>query len=299
MNECPRYSGEVALLVLASKAPKVLECLAQCFSENSFRILVHLDSKVPWENYSRGRQWAENLKFIERRFEIFWGGFNMIRATEALAREALQGSETEVFILLSDDSLPVFSAPTVGRLLREQPNRIDVGISRKNPPFMRRYTEFFFLDSPATSARPIEAHDRCFEEASIDAVRRLAALRRRGKFPFSEVWGGSQWWSLGRKELEAILKELSENLWARESFEFSAIPDESAFQTLYANQVGLSGRSFTGPMFTDTTRTPSPFVFESMGTIPCIPAGKLFIRKIHEDFADSWVRQLQTGISDA
>ena len=282
-----------ALLVLACKAPKVLEVLARNFSKEPFRIFVHLDSKVSLEDYSQGRDWPGNLEFLDERFEIFWGGFNMVRATEALALRALRDSNTGIFALVSDDTLPLLPADEIHRQLLSQPNLIDVGISRRNPPFLRRFTEFFFMDSLATSARPMEVQSRSFDEASLDAVRRLALLRARGKFPFPEVWGGSQWWSLGREMLEAILDELSQNTWLRESFEFCAVPDEFAFQTLYANRAGLTARSFTGPMLTDATRDPSPFIFHSLQDFPAIPEGKLFVRKIHEASAESILRELQ------
>jgi hypothetical protein len=284
---------KAALLVLACKAPKVLEILARHFSKEPFRIFVHLDSKVPLEDYSRGREWPENLEFLDERFEIFWGGFNMVRATEALARRALREADNQAFALVSDDTLPLFPADRIHRELLSQPNRIDVGISRRNPPYLRRFTDFFFMDSPATSARPLEIQTRSFDGDSLDAIRRLAQLRERGKFPFSEVWGGSQWWSLGREMLEPILDELSQNIWLRESFEFSAVPDEFAFQTLYANRAGLAARSFTKPMLTDVTRDPSPFVFHSLQDFPAKPEGKLFVRKIHEDSAESIQRELQ------
>jgi hypothetical protein len=284
----------VALLVLACKAPKVLEIFASEFSVEPFHIYVHLDSKVSLETYSRGRKWPNNLHFLDHRFEIFWGGFNMVRATEALARRALQDSDTGVFTLVSDDSLPLLPVDEIHRQLFLQPNRIDVGISRRNPPFFRRYTEFFFMDSPATSARPMEVQSRSFDEATFDTIRRLDLLRKRGKFPFLEIWGGSQWWSLERGMLESILDELSQNIWLRESFEFCAVPDEFAFQTLYANRIGLTARSFTGPMLTDSTRHPSPFVFLSLDDFPSIPEGKLFVRKIHEDSAYSILRELQS-----
>lgn len=294
--DAPRMKA--ALLILACKAPKVLELLARHLSAEPFRFFVHLDSKVSLEEYSRGREWPENLEFLDQRFEIFWGGFNMVRATEALARRALREAGTEVFALVSDDTLPLHPADAIHRQLLSQPNRIDVGISRRNPPFFRRFTEFFFMDSPATGARPMEVQNRSFDEASLDAIRRLTLLRARGKFSFPEVWGGSQWWSLERGMLEPILDELSENTWLRESFEFCAVPDEFAFQTLYANRVGLTARSFTGPMLTDVTRDPSPFVFHSLRDFPTIPEGKLFVRKIHEDSAESILLELQARWSN-
>lgn len=51
-----------------------------------------------------------------------------------------------------------------------------------------------------------------------------------------------------------IIDDLARDDWLRESSEFSAVPDELAFQTLYANRLALTARSYTGPMLTDMPR---------------------------------------------
>jgi len=287
----------VALLVLAHAAPSVLAVTARIFDDPRFRIYVHLDRKADLDAYCGGHVWPGRLCFIEERYEIFWGGFNMVRATEALARAALADASNAVCCLISDDALPLWPCDRVHEALVAVPDRIDLGMSRRNPPFLRRYTDFFFLDSRMTSARWLEVQERCVDPAGVQALERLERLRERGKYPFPEYWNGSQWWSLGRAVLESMLGELSGNPWLRASFEFSAVPDESAFHTLYANRLGLTARSFTGPMLTDATRVPSPFVFRSLAELPSIPVGKLFLRKVDGAAGLSMMRELQNSWS--
>ena len=298
-NEASLGGGPcVALLVLAHAAPSVLAETARVFDDPRFRIYVHVDRKVGLEAYADGRAWPGRLRFIEERYEIFWGGFNMVRATEALARAALADASNAVCCLISDDALPLWPSDRVHAALLSVPDRIDLGLSRRNPPFLRRYTDFYFLDSRMTSARWLDVQERWVEPSGVEALQRLLRLRERGKYPFPEHWNGSQWWSLGRGMLEAILGELTGDPWIRESFEFSAVPDESAFHTLYANRVGLTARSFTGPMLTDATRVPSPYVFRSLAELPSIPAGKLFLRKVDGDACASLMHELQTRWSN-
>jgi hypothetical protein len=204
----------------------------------------------------------------------------MVRATEIMARTALREPTCAVCALVSDDTLPVLNPVEVYHALRAEPDRIDVGLRRRNPPFQKRYDEFFFLDAPATSARHQSVGQRTVDVRTLAALHRLEALRVRGKYRHREVWGGSQWWSLGRASLEASLTELRHNTWLRESFEFSAVPDESVFHTLHANRLGLDACSFTSPMLADMNRAPAPFVYTNAAEIPEIPPGKLFLRKI-------------------
>ena len=271
---------KIALLVLACHAPEVLEQLADIFSDDRFVIHVHLDLKRDVADYAGDRVWPANLHFLAERFEIYWGGFNMVRATEALAKEALLDAACRAVVLLSDDTLPLCPPAAIHAAIMAQPNRIDVGLRRRNPPFLRRYEEFFFMDSAATSARYQDVESRVIGDEVLDALTRLGQLREKGKYPHREVWGGSQWWSLGRETLAAAIEALAHNRWLRESFEFSAVPDESVFHTLYANRLGLEARSFTSPMLADFTRVPAPYIYSSLADIGVIPDGKFFLRKI-------------------
>ena len=289
----------IALLVLACHAAAVLEQLAALFAADRFRIFVHLDARENIHAYSQGRHWPPNLEFIPERFPVFWGGFNMVRATEIMARTALRDPTCAVCALVSDDTLPVLNPDEVYHALRAEPDRIDVGLRRRNPPFQQRYDEFFFLDAPATSARYLSIEQRTVDVRTLAALRRLEALRVRGKYRHREVWGGSQWWSLGRASLEASLAELRHNTWLRESFEFSAVPDESVFHTLHANRLGLAAHSFTSPMLADMNRTPAPFVYTNAAEIPKIPPGKLFLRKIDQAAAVDLRLALQARWSHA
>jgi hypothetical protein len=288
-----RDHERVALLVLASQCPRVLEALAHEFDSDRFRLFVHVDRKVDIDAYCAGRSWPQNLVFLDDRHEVFWGGFSMVRATETLARRALACSDNAVMALVSDDTLPLVHPDRIHAELCARPDRIDVGLSRRNPPFLRRYTDWYFLDSGATTARAVDVGQRRFDEGALDAVTRMARLRSRGKYPLPEVWGGSQWWSLGRDVLASILDELSGNLWLRESFEFAAVPDEQAIQTLYALRRGLTSRSFTSPMFADLSGQPAPAVFGEDATIPACPDGKLFIRKVADGAADAAMSQIR------
>jgi hypothetical protein len=288
-----RPNGKVALLVMACNAPHCLQVLSSELDGEMFDIFVHLDRKVDLSSYMQGQAFSQKIKFIEERYDIYWGGFNMIRATEALAREALSISSIDVLVLISDDTLPLVDSTILQREIIAQPNRIDLGLSRKNPPFLQRYTHWYLFDSNPTSARSLEPHNRFFDSEAMDKFHRFERARERGKYVFSEIWGGAQWWILHRMTVEPVLFELASNNWIRESFEFSAVPDELAIHTIYATQQKFTHRSFTGPMFTDVMRQPSPFVFGKHDDVPHRPDGKLFIRKIRDEHASDFMGKIR------
>lgn len=287
----------VALLVLAHCAPLGLETLSKVFDDDRFCIYVHLDLKVDRSSYEFGRRWNSRTRFVDERYEIFWGGFNMVRATEALIRLALADETIGTCVLLSDDSLPLSPPSEIFQELIKEPNRIDVGMYRRNPTFLKRYTCYFYLDSHATSARPLDVGSRQVDGIALEAWSRLILLRQRGKYPIDEVWGGSQWWSMSRAMLQTILEELSCNVWLRESLEFSAVPDEIAFQTLYAQFKNLKARSFSSLMLTDMGRQPCPYIFSQARELPASPPGKLFVRKIANIMAPNVMEEISASWS--
>lgn len=89
----------------------------------------------------------------------------------ALARDALRHPRTAACVLVSDDTLPMLSPARIHAEISARPDRIDVGLAKRNPRFLRRYTDWFFMDSPATSARPLAV-----EECGIECVASLARL---------------------------------------------------------------------------------------------------------------------------
>ena len=283
----------VAVLVLAYQAPSVLEQLTRLLNGDRFTVFVHLDGKACIDAYRGNRAWPGNVHFITERLEVYWGGYNMVRATVSLVEHALCDASHHVVALVSDDTLPWLPPGRLHAELLAKPNRIDLGMAWRNPPFLKRYEEYFHFDADATAARPMEVHRRAVSERALAALQRLDQLRRRGKYPLDRLWSGSQWWSFSRSMLGHMLADLHGNPWLRESFEFSAVPDEMVFHTLYARRMGLKWRSVTGPMHTDFSRDPAPFVFTAAEQIADVPDGRLFVRKV----ADGAAAQVAEGLA--
>jgi hypothetical protein len=285
---------KVALLVLGSSCPEVFREMVALFASHSdFNIYLHLDSRVDGDVYLRScAEFLERVVLVSPSLPIYWGGFRMVVATELLANRALQDDANQIFCLLSDDSLPLYPPSILRDRLSDQPARIDLSLTSRNPTHLQRYTDYYCFDSDATTPRSLPAESRLICPEFSSAVMRLESLRRTGKYPFPAIWSGSQWWCFDRSTLESILDPLSSNTWIRESFEFSAVPDELVFHTLYANSNRFAIRSLTGPMHTDFTRDPAPYVYTSIEQSFPIREDKLFIRKISDGSASLIMNQL-------
>lgn len=285
----------ISFLVLAYGAPSVLAAFVAQFKGHPVSFYVHVDAKADAAAYRTAFAGLHaSVFFVEDRLPIYWGGFNMIRATEILAKQALQDSATKVFSLVSDDALPLWSSDRCVRELLRQPNRFDAHPLAPTAAVRRRYEEFYYLDSPATSARwfPIEA--RVLSKVDEAALSRLALRRNEGKVAMAGLRAGSQWWSLERNVMQELLNILASDSALRESFEFSAIPDEMLFQTLAHGALGGSGY-ICGPMHVDFSREPKPFAFTGLpeGFVPL--REKLFIRKVMAGAAAEMSSSIASG----
>ncbi|WP_112661585.1 beta-1,6-N-acetylglucosaminyltransferase [Microvirga flavescens] len=275
----------IAILVLANAQVGSLRKFAREFDPERYRFYVHLDARRDMAAYLGDEPMPEHVRFVENRLPIFWGGFNMIRATEILANEALKDEAHFAFSLVSDDSFPLLADRKLYEAISTQPLRIDTWAIGPEHAHYPRYSRFFDFDCAHGSPRYLAVEERYIQLSDFDRYERLRRLMERGKSQLS-IYAGSQWWTLPRDILQECLACLHDDANLRESFEFSAIPDEIVFQTLTRRLVEAD-RAIPGTgMVYDFARDPKPFVFSRIDELkPDLINGRLFIRKVVPDDA--------------
>ena len=249
----------VAVLVMAWREPEVLSLVAPVYRQAGFDIFVHLDAKTPLVSYLRALAGeAQHCRFLDRRIGVFWGGFSMVEAALELLRTAFATGRYSNFLLVSDDTLPVVPLRHLGEWLNLRLDRISARPVADDEPFSQRYRQFFMLDHPATSLRGRPIETSFLDDAFFAGLGRLERLRAGGKAKIPLHYG-SQWWCLTAETAATVLALHRERHDLRESFEFSAVPDEMYIQTLVANygKNKISG----GPVYVDWSREPKPYVF--------------------------------------
>lgn len=270
----------IAIAVLAYSAPKTLAFSAKTFHESGMKVFVHLDKKMDLDAYitEMGGS-ADHCEFINNRKDVFWSGFNMIEATIELISAALSVEDISRIALVSDDSVPCRRMGEIVSELSMDAERISMRKLTPQDPFFERYRGFFFFDHKATSlkGRPIETSQIDLEVLSN--VLAANALMVRGK-KVVDVYYGSQWWCITRSCAEIVVQTHQQDTHLRESFKFSAVPDESYIQTIIGNYA-LGRRVFGSPMLVDWSREPRPFIFSSADSVrPYIRDHHSFVRKV-------------------
>lgn len=273
----------VAMLVLAYNEPNVLTSHMKHLEAEAFKFFVHVDRKRNLSDF-QDVCLDSRVHFIEDREDIFWGGFNMIRATIKLAKEALTTTDAEHFCLVSDDSFPLLAAKSLYRRIVNSNDIIQCYAAKKADLQYKRYENYYHFDSVHASARHVQAEGRSITAGDLESYSKIQSLMLRGKRP-ALIYGGSQWWVLSRDSLIRCLDLFESDEWLAESFAFSAIPDEMLFQTLYCETQRRLNSTFEprtqSSVYADFRRVPKPFVYDNIGDVNVAEIGKhLFLRKV-------------------
>ena len=263
----------LALLVLANSAPESCAELARDARSADFDVFVHVDAKADLAQFQAamgtevdGVHWLTSAS----RHSIHWGGFSMIEATGALVKSAMERHDYHSLSLVSDDTAFLVRPETARSMLLAQPNRIDDHAIDPASTRGRRYAELYALDLAFSAVRQRDVEDRAIDLKALDTmyadVKKLAEL---GKVAL-DLRGGAQWWSLQGSRALSYVERLELDNHLRLSFQYSAVPYDSFFQTMAAADGLVEGGSQNltpSPMLFDFTRNPRPYVYREVGEV--------------------------------
>jgi len=276
-KEPVRRQASAACLILAHRAPQVLCRAAILYLNAGWDLFIHLDKKDDFSAYER--QLGEirpHCNFIDDRVEVFWGGFTMIKAQINLINAAMSTGGYERYILLTDDTFPVKSPRMLSKVFHPQYDYITTQLQTSGT-FFDRYNRFFLNDYAPTQMRGRNQDNTFIEDDFLEAIYRLAILKRKGKQKIP-LYFGSQFWSLTTSTITKILEIIRSDDYLVQSFEFSALPDELMFQTIVGNYI--SSPRENGPVYADFSVSPGPRIFRNISDLQAIPEYTNFIRKI-------------------
>ncbi len=277
-----------ALLILGHREPQVLREAVPVYLAAGFDIYLHVDAKTDLGEYSLllGDA-ASACRIITDRISIFWGGYSMVEAELALVHTAMKTAHYDRFTLVSDDSFPLMSGAVLQAYLQNSYDRVSIRKLTPNDNFMSRYTNYFYLDHPASALRGRPIETARIDEQFLYHMRKIEDLRKTGKKQIG-VYYGSQWWSLSRGSMDIILNQMASDPHLMESFRYSAVPDELLFPTLIGNFIPHS--NFRGSlMFVDWSKDPKPYVFKNYEEVKSIGSTHAFARKFTSNMPNSYL----------
>jgi hypothetical protein len=274
----------LACLVLGYGAATVLAKSAPILVEAGFDLYLHVDKKVDIKTYVEELGNAAHLcNILKDRIEIFWGGFSMVRAEILLIEKARAQVDYDKYLLISDDTFPVFPASHLARLFESSDDQITIRTQGPESHFYQRYHGLFCYDHRATTVRTPPASHPLLPIREIDADLEVALsdisfLRRAGKKNIV-VFHGPQFCALSRNTVALIIRTAENDIHFVKSFEYSALPDEMFFHSIIGNY-GEKEFAETAPVYSDFSGG-GPRVVHSFDKIPRdLNPPHAFIRKI-------------------
>jgi hypothetical protein len=283
-----------------------VELLARYFAPVGADIWLHVDAATDAADYQALAARTANVHLVTPRLRCWWGGFNGVVAVLGAAEAAFQKKRYDRFLYLTEDSVPLLRLRELQDRLAEHVEYIESTCT--NPPpgssypletqhllneVQARYEGFYCYDCDAMNFRHRDYNEWIVSPAMEVQIARLAKLRARGKALLPALWTGPAYWALSAGAIEELLAQHRNNEHLRQSFEFSAIPEEQYYHTILANS---PRRRDKAPfMRMDFTREPRPFVYRTADELAELKEyPHLFARKVdfHSEAVVRFVEQL-------
>jgi len=112
---------KIAFLNLCHTEPAIVKRVAAKLTEHEdFDMYVHVDAKSDIQPFESALSGAVRVYFTDERVKVYWGGFNAIRATVALLRQALASPRNyDYFVTLQNLDYPTRSNEYIARFFEE------------------------------------------------------------------------------------------------------------------------------------------------------------------------------------
>jgi hypothetical protein len=221
---------KINYLILAHEKFEQLEKLVLLLRHDCVRFFIHIDAKIDLKEIRKFSFFSNpRVKIAKSRLDIKWGGFNMVKATINLLKDAAKEKENGYMILLSGLDLPLKSPQYIHDFLKRN--------------YGNEYIEYQAI--PTSNWGMNGGMDRIHYYWFIDKLRfedytYLYELQRReGKirpyFKNLTPYGGSQWWCLTFECVRYILKFIELNKLYVKYYEHCYTPDEMFFHSIVLN----------------------------------------------------------------
>lgn len=209
-------SVNIAYLILAHKNPDQFKRLINRLEDD---VYVHIDKKSDLSKFYVNRK---NVKFINERVSVNWGGFSMVEATLNLIRVSKANKKYDYYVLLSGDDYIIKNLSEFKQFLKN--NKEYSFLEHEN--FQKHWHDRYRFYKISENNRFIDKINQKF----INII-----INKRKMFNCMIPYKGSQWWCLNNECVEYVIKYIQINKGVINYFKHTHIPDESFFQTILLN----------------------------------------------------------------
>lgn len=268
---------KVACMVLGCYAPQVLALTIPVFKSSGWDIFIHVDAKIDIKGYiSHLGENASGCTFVDP-IEVYWGGYSMLEAELRLIEAARTKGDYEKYLLISDDTLPVYPPDYLNQVLSQ---KSDLITAIKRPLEKSNYSKFFYYDHPATTMRGHGHRSTEIDDTFLNAMQEITHLKLTGKKQLTIAYG-SQFWALTKDTLDFVTDIWSKDINLVKSFTYSPLPDETMIQSILHSYKFFRDIDLQ-PIYADFhSQNGGPRILESIEDLPFdLTSNQIFVRKV-------------------
>ncbi|SKC69929.1 beta-1,6-N-acetylglucosaminyltransferase [Maledivibacter halophilus] len=222
---------KISFLILAHKDPFQLITFINTLDCEDVNFFIHVDKKSSMINHTALEELKHrnNVFFIEKRYDISWGGYKMIEATIGLMKEALKKSDCDYISLHSGQDLPIKNKYEIINFLKRN----------RGKEFINHFSlnvNWWWPNNALDRIRYYWFIDQIGLEKSWELYEVQKKLKDKRKFLKDiKPYAGWQWWTITRECTEYIINYLNQNQSFCDYYKYTLIPDEGFFQTIVLN----------------------------------------------------------------
>jgi len=279
-----------AILILAYKDIPQLIDMIECFDAD-FQFYIHIkkSSKIDALELEQLKS-LEKVAFVSRKYEVKWGGYNLLKAILHLSREALKNTELSYFHLISGQDFPIKNTAYFKTFLKK--NQGKQFIEYVSPPdarFLKRLSHYYFFD--LINAKTGEGNKKIF---TLIKLQRRLGLKRKPPM-ISHLAVGSAWWTLSYDCLKYIIDYTAKKPQFYQRLKYTWCPEEFYFQTVLLNSPFNEKLVNDNLRYIDwTTRNGSkPVILDSTDLHTLLHSEKIFARKFERPVSDLLLQKIK------
>lgn len=223
-----------AIIILAHNDIPLLFHLAEYFCHDC-DVFIHIDKKteVSVDDMVKLRSLPQVIA-VYRKYAVRWGGFSILKAQMFMLREAYRLSNASTFHVISGHDYPI---KPLDRFLRFFGDNKDlnyvafgrVGVVGTDFDSYYRYQYFFPYDYSDSRG------DLLHKTSKWVALQRKLGINRGIPTQFDRIYCGSQWFSITRNAVGAILEYTDKHPSFYRRMRFTFAPEETYFLTIILN----------------------------------------------------------------
>ncbi|GIM33804.1 beta-1,6-N-acetylglucosaminyltransferase [Paraclostridium bifermentans] len=231
-------SKKLAYLILAHTDANQLRRLINSLNYKA-DFYIHLDKKKNINDFLYDLNiYNKNIHFIDERYNINWAGFNMVLATKALIKEAVNSNDDyNHIILLSGLDYPIEDKKYIYHFFEQKQNVEFIrgfSITDCNCKHCKNKIKRYWINDFKISKYNI------FNKLLRKSVYILSSLKKKSDYIYIgsdkfKVCFGSQWWAITPECANYIMEFCEKNEKFDEYFKFCFAPDELYFHTIIFN----------------------------------------------------------------